>query len=209
MIDLTKPYEEKRIRKDKKGNYLMNKAYLHALASLIKKRLSKYHCLAQYDKGNDPEILVYGFLRKEHFYLLACIGDSFDDFLKKNKDIRSQEMLMLSSLEYHLVRDQVYHGKSMHPKIDKIVKELDKSQRANAFRYEIPPKKKHYYHVLDNNDYFDNFDGMEFDSLKKAKAWIHKHNVDHHDYYIATEYDRVFNPLGNGYDIKNEQSYNG
>ena len=61
------------------------------------------------------------------------------------------------------------------------------------------------YHVLDHND--DEFDGQDFDTVEKAKAYIKKFTCDHHDMYIATKRDLVFDPIYDGYVVENEKPY--
>ena len=204
MIDLTKPYEVKRIRRDDKGNYLMSKSYIHALATAMKKDVSDCRSLNQLDKKmrNRPAIEIYGYVQNKRFYLITSHGNYMRDFLDDHKNVLAQMMLNFENFEYYYLQDLDYHGKSIHPKISDLIENIETSQSAFVHNRVV---KRHVYHVLDHND--DEFDGQDFDTVEKAKAYIKKFTCDHHDMYIATERDLVFNPIYDGYVVENEEPY--
>ena len=204
MIDLTKPYEVKRIRKDDKGNYLMRKSYIYALATAMKKDVSDCCSLQQLDKKmrNRPAIEIYGYVQNKHFYLIVSHGNYMRDFLDDHKGVLAQMMLNFENFEYYYLQDLDYHGESIHPKISDLIENIETSQSAFVHNRVV---KRHMYHVLDHND--DTFDGQDFDTIEKAKAYIKKFTCDHHDMYIATERDLVFNPIYDGYVVENEKPY--
>ena len=103
MIDLTKPYEVKRIRRDNKGNYLMSKSYIHALATAMKKDVSDCRSLQQLDKKmrNRPAVEIYGYVQNKRFYLITSHGNYMRDFLDDHKNVLAQKMLNFENFEYY------------------------------------------------------------------------------------------------------------
>ena len=212
MIDLTKPYEVKRIRKDDQGRYLLSKGYEKELARMIKLDASQYKSYKPFRKAHTDfahikVLYIYGYLLNGRFYVWLCDQESMRELVNSQPREFSKHVQLMAnqnSCALTAIGTSWADNETVHPKIDDIVESIENG--IDPFEPNHPLERYNYC-ILDKDDM--EFIVNEIDTREHAQKFVEDETYGRKHLFIDHVSLETYDPVDDVYYTKEEHAYRG